>query len=113
MFCLIRSGLGETGEVYIVNDQFLMLSESRFFENAVFQQRVDTVAVQKCSNEEQENIGFYPDYRENPIYGSSYCAPELGIVLSEKMEEKEIVEPIKILQNRSIQTSLLITMLKA
>jgi len=30
-------GLGETGDVYIVNDHFLMLSESRFFENAVFQ----------------------------------------------------------------------------
>ena len=26
-----RSGLGETGEVYIVSNQFLMLSESRFF----------------------------------------------------------------------------------
>ena len=35
--------LGETGEVYIVSDQFLMLSESRFFENAVFQQRVETL----------------------------------------------------------------------
>ena len=31
-----RSGLGETGEVYIVNNDFLMLSESRFFENALF-----------------------------------------------------------------------------
>ena len=110
---LNRSGLGETGEVYIVNDNFLMLSESRFFENAVFQQRVDTIAVQKCFNEEEEHVGFYPDYRGIPIYGSSYCAPDLGIVLLAKMDEKEIVEPIKILQNRIILTSLLITMLMA
>jgi class 3 adenylate cyclase len=106
-----RSGLGETGEVYIVNNDYLMLSESRFFENAVFQERVDTVAVQKCFNEEEDHVGFYPDYREIPIYGSSFCAPEFGIVLLAEIDEKELVEPIKILQSRILLTSLLITML--
>jgi len=106
-----RSGLGETGEVYIVNSDFLMLSESRFFENAVFQQRVDTVAVQKCFNEEKEYVGFYSDYRGILIYGSSYCAQDLGIVLLAEMDEKELVEPIKILQARILLTSLLIIML--
>ncbi|MGY5143473.1 MAG: HAMP domain-containing protein [Candidatus Nitrosopumilus sp. bin_32a] len=108
---LNRSGLGETGEVYIVNDDFLMLSESRFFEDAVFQQRVDTIAVQKCFNEEKDYTGFYPDYREIPIYGSSYCASDFGIVLLAEMDEKELVEPIKILQTRILLTSLVITML--
>jgi len=108
---LNRSGLGETGEVYVVNDQLLMLSESRFFENAVFQQRVDTMAVQKCFNEGEEYIGFYPDYRGTPIYGSSYCAPDLGIVLLAEIDEKETIEPIKILQSRILLTSLFITML--
>ena len=75
---LSTSGLGETGEVYIVNEQLLMLSESRFFENAVFQQRVDTVGVQKCFDDGQDNLGFYPDYRDVPIYGSSYCARGSG-----------------------------------
>ena len=106
-----RSGLGETGEVYIVNNDFLMLSESRFFENAVFQQQVDTVAVQKCFNENEEYVGFYSDYREISIYGSSYCAQDLGIVLLAEMDEKELVEPIKILQTRILLTSLLIIML--
>ena len=44
---LNRSGLGDTGESYIVNEQYLMLSESRFFEKAVFQQKVNTLGVQK------------------------------------------------------------------
>jgi len=108
---LNRSGLGETGEVYIVNDDYLMLSESRFFEDAVFQQKVDTIAVQKCFNEEEDHVGFYPDYRDIPIYGSSFCAPEFGIVLLAEIDEKELVEPIKILQSRILLTSLLITML--
>ena len=108
---LNRSGLGETGEVYIVNDDYLMLSESRFFENAVFQQRVDTLGVQKCFNEGEEHVGFYPDYRGISIYGSSYCAADFGIVLLAEMDEKELVEPIKILQTRILLTSLLITMM--
>jgi class 3 adenylate cyclase len=108
---LNRSGLGETGEVYIVNENFLMLSESRFFEDAVFEQRVDTVGVQKCFNEDTEYVGFYPDYRGISIYGSSYCMPEYGIVLLAEMDEKELVEPIKILQTRILLTSLLITLL--
>jgi class 3 adenylate cyclase len=108
---LNRSGLGETGEVYIVNDDYLMLSESRFFENAVFEQRVDTIAVQKCFNEGEDHFGFYPDYREISIYGSSYCASDLGIVLLAEIDEKELVEPIKILQTRILLTSILIIML--
>ena len=72
-----RSGLGESGEVYIVNNKSLMLSESRFVEDAIFKQQVDSVGVQKCFNEGEEHVGFYPDYRGVPIYGSSYCADDL------------------------------------
>ncbi|MHA7733446.1 HAMP domain-containing protein [Nitrosopumilus sp. S6] len=105
---LSRSGLGETGEVYIVNDDFVMLSESRFFENAIFQQTVNTVGVQKCFNEGQEHIGFYPDYRDIPIYGSSYCAQDLGIVLLAEIDEDEVEKPISILRDRIILTGIVI-----
>ena len=107
---LNRSGLGETGEVYIVNKDFVMLSESRFFENAVFEQRVDTVGVQECFTKNMEHVGIYPDYRGISIYGSSYCMPEYGIVLLAEMDEDELIEPIEILQTRIILTSLLITL---
>ena len=106
---LNRSGLGDTGEVYIVNDKSLMLSESRFFENAIFQQKVNTVGVQKCFNEGQEHVGFYPDYRGVPIYGSSYCADDLGIVLLAEIDESEVEKPIDILQDRILLTGIAIT----
>ena len=104
-----RSGLGTTGEVYIVNDQLLMLSESRFFENAVFQQTVDTLAVKKCFNEGFNFSGSYDDYRDVPIYGSSYCAKDFGIVLLVEIDKKEVEEPIEILQDRILQTGIVIT----
>ncbi len=106
---LNRSGLGETGEVYLVNDGFLMISESRFQESAIFNQRVDTLPVKKCFREGKEVTGFYDDYRGVKIYGSSYCAKNLGFVLLAEMDEKEIVQSIKTLQNNIIQTGILTT----
>ncbi len=106
---LSRSGLGETGEVYIVNEHLLMLSESRFFENAVFKQKVDTLGVQKCFDDGQETLGFYPDYRGIPIYGSSYCAKDLGIVLLAEIDKAEVEKPINVLQNRILLTGIVIT----
>ncbi|NOS62882.1 MAG: HAMP domain-containing protein [Nitrosarchaeum sp.] len=104
-----RSGLGETGEVYIVSDGFLMLSESRFIDSVIFKQKVDTIPVQKCFREGKEFVGFYPDYRKIPIYGSSYCANDLGFVLLAEIEEAETIQPILVLQNRIFQTGLIIT----
>jgi len=104
-----RSGLGESGEVYIVNNQFLMLSESRFLENVVFQQKVDTFAVQQCFNNGEEFLGLYEDYRNVPIYGSSYCADDLGIVLLVEIDKAEVEKPIDILQDRIFQTGIVIT----
>ena len=106
-----RSGLGETGEVYIVSDQYLMLSESRFFEDVIFSQKVDTLAVQKCFNEAEEHIGFYNDYRGIQILGSSYCADDLGIILLVEIDESEVEKPIKILQERILETGIVITVI--
>ena len=106
---LNRSGLGESGEIYIVNKDFLMLSESRFIENTIFQQRVDTVGVQKCFNEGVNHEGLYPDYRGIPIYGSTYCAQDLGFVLLAEIDEEETIRPIVTLQERIFETGILIT----
>ncbi len=61
----------------------------------MYQQKVNTVGVQKCFDEGQNNMGFYLDYRDVLIYGSSYCAVDLGIVLLAEIDENEIVEPFK------------------
>ena len=106
---LNRSGLGESGEIYIVNRDFLMLSESRFIENTIFTQKVDTLGVQKCFNEDINHEGLYLDYRGVPIYGSTYCANDLGFVLLAEIDEAETIQPILVLQERIFETGLLIT----
>ncbi len=105
-----RSGLGESGEVYIVNNQLMMLSESRFIEDVIFKKKVDTLAVQKCFNEGEKFLGFYKDYRNVPVYGASYCIDDVGIVLLVEIDQTEVKKPIDILQDRIFQTGIAITL---
>ena len=106
---LNRSGLGKSGEVYVVNDEYTLISESRFL-NTAFNQKVDTLSVRKCFEEGKEILDFYPDYRDVKIFGSSYCAKDLGFVLLAEIDESETIEPILILQDRIFLTGLVITM---
>ena len=106
---LTRSGLGETGEVYMVNENSLMISESRFIKDAVFKQTVNTLPVTKCFEENEKYVGFYQDYRNIPIYGSSYCAKDLGFVLLVEVDQAETIQPIKTLESRIFQTGIIIT----
>lgn len=106
---LIRSGLGETGEVYLVNPDHLMISESRFVKNAAFNQRVDTLPVRMCFEHNDSVGGPYQDYRGNSIYGFSYCAKDLGFVLLAEIDESELFQPIMILQDKIFLTGIFIT----
>ena len=79
---LNRKGLGQSGEVYLVNSSKMMVSESRFFNNTSVI-AVDTLPVRKCFDSANggDERGIYNDYRNIPIFGFSYCAKDLGFVL--------------------------------
>lgn len=106
---LNRKGLGETGEVYLVNQNKKMISESRFIENAAFRQTVDTLPVRECFEKGKEINAIYNDYRTIPIVGFSYCAKDLGLVLLAEIDEAEIFGPITQLRNQIIATSIVIS----
>ncbi len=106
---LNRKGLGETGEVYLVNQNKVMISESRFIENAPFKVKVDTLPVNECFNKGTEIFDVYPDYRGISIVGSSYCARDKGFVLLAEFDEAEIFSPITQLRNAILATAAVIT----
>lgn len=97
---LTRSGLGDTGEVYLVNKDHVMISESRFVKDAAFHQIVNTLSVSTCFVLGDSMGGVYNDYRGISIYSHSYCAKDLGFVLLAEKDESEIFEPVLILQNK-------------
>lgn len=100
---LNRFNLHETGEVYLVNSDHIMISESLFLENAAFNQKVNSEPVKLCFEEGKSVQGMvYPDYRGVEIFGVSYCEKDLGFVLITEVGESTILEPIYDLQQKII-----------
>ncbi len=111
---LNRKGLGQSGEVYLVNSSKIMVSESRFFNNTSIIV-VDTLPVRKCFDSANggSERGIYNDYRNIPIFGFSYCAEDLGFVLLAEIDRAEVLQPIDNLRNTiliiSITSGLVLT----
>jgi len=103
---LDRGGLGDSGEVYLVNKDFYMISESRFVEDAPFNQIVDTLAVRECFENGKEHSGIYSDYRGNQIFGSTFCVKDLDFILLAEIDQEEIFEPVSVLQNKILLAGL-------
>lgn len=92
-----RTGLGETGETYLVNNERHMITSSRFVVAAddKFSKVIDTLAVQECfENEKNVNAAIYPDYRGVLVYGTSICEPEKGIMLVTEVAKSEVEKPL-------------------
>ncbi|GBC73155.1 Methyl-accepting chemotaxis protein 4 [archaeon HR04] len=99
---LNRENLGETGETYLVNEARLMVTPSRFIEGAEFKQVVDTLPVRECfTNGKSIKAQVYPDYRGIPIFGSSYCMNDLGLVLLAEIDEAEALAPIHTMEQNT------------
>ncbi len=78
-----------TEDIYIVNGNKKMITVSRFQENAVLKQEVDTEPVRKALNDGEEMVGIYDDYRGESIIGASIYVGELKWVI---LAEKDVAE---------------------
>lgn len=95
-------GMEETGEVYIVNRDKLMITESRFIKDAVLKQVVDTEGVNTAFDNGNGMVGIYNDYRGVPTLGvSRYIEGMDWVVLAEK-DVSEAFAPIVHLRNMFI-----------
>ena len=83
-------GRRKTMEVYLVNSQKLMLTESAFVKNAPLTQAVDTAPVKECLASRSEISKRYMNYRGVEVAGASNCLPELGWTLLVEVDAREI-----------------------
>ena len=88
-----RSGLGETGETYLVNKFNLLVSKSRFIEGIEFKKVIRTEAVVDGLKGHSGYL-HYTDYRNVPVIGVYRWIPQLELLLLVKMDEKEALQPI-------------------
>jgi len=102
----------KTMEVYLVNRDKLMITESLSVKDAVLKQEVDTLPVEAGFTSQKEISGFYKNYRGVEVLGASMYIPSLKWVLLAEIEKDEVFAPVvDLLKNALITGAVVVTML--
>lgn len=91
-----QEGRGETLEIYLLNKERLMITESRFKEDVILKQEVNSKPVQLCETKE-EMSGIYKNYQGNSVVGASMCLDK-GWTLLVEVGEREAFAGLKNIQ---------------
>ena len=92
----------KTSEIYLVNKKELMITPSRFAEDAVLKQKVDTEPIKKCFEENQEFSGIYKNYLGKEVIGASMCLTDQEMILMAEIGKDELFFPLKEKRNQAI-----------
>ncbi len=90
-----RIGTGKTDEIYLVNKDKIMLTESRFIADAPLTQVVDTKPVRRILKGSAEVVGVYQNCREISVVGAAVNIPEYGWILLAEIEKAEAFESLR------------------
>lgn len=108
------TGLGETGEAFLVNKSGYMISPSRFYnlsynlEHMILKQKIETINFQNCMLHEfmseseietkHEEVTIFEDFRGESRIGSHVYISEMGWALLAEMDESEAYATITLLE---------------
>jgi methyl-accepting chemotaxis protein len=92
------SGLGETGETYLVNKFNFIVTESRFEGDLTLKKAVYTDGVRDCLKG-NDGHGHYKDYRGIPVIGAYVWVPKVEACLLAEIDQGEAFNPINRLKN--------------
>lgn len=114
-FMHVTEGLGETGETYLVGQDLLMRSDSRFSEvSTILRTKVDTAMARNALNGES-GIVVGPDYRGVHVLSAyapvSFLGTHWGLLA--EIDETEILKPVGELTARLIEGGILIMTIAA
>lgn len=104
-----RSGLGETGETYLVNKANLLLTESRFKPGQAFKKWIFTEGVGHAL-EGESGVGIYKDYRGEYVIGAYRWLEGRDMALLAEMDRSEAFEPIDALRSTVLRFGILVTL---
>ena len=99
------TGLGETGEAYLVNKDGYMISPSRFINNVILKQKVVLRDIEEESPTEpsdilpKEEVEIIKDYRGVEVLIVHTHVPEMGWHLIAEIDTQEAFTPVTQLTN--------------
>jgi HAMP domain-containing protein len=98
------AGLGETGEVYLINKEGYMITPSRFRKDTFLKTKVDTLQANLCIGEHvldkletemKEIPKTYPDYIGKKVLGIHHFIPQMNWCLLAEINESEALASTK------------------
>lgn len=101
---LERTGMGSSGETYLVGSDFRLRSASRFFpEEAPYSIISETESVKNAFENKIEK-GIYKDYRNIEVYSAYHLIefPNFKFVILSEIDAKEVAIPLKSMQKKLI-----------
>ena len=88
-----RTGLGETGEVYLVNKGGYMITPSRFIDEVLLKQKVD-LKVYQHEEDNGDTICIHKDYRGIEVLSVHTYIPGMNWYLIAQIDTQEAFAPI-------------------
>ena len=95
---LERSGLGETGETYLVNKSNLLVTSLRHEPDSTFREWIYTAGVDRALRYES-GVATYEDYRGEPVIGAYRWVEELDVALLAEIDRSEALASVTRLRN--------------
>ncbi|MDD4333360.1 MAG: ATP-binding protein [Patescibacteria group bacterium] len=93
-----RSGLGATGETYLVSKTNILLTKIYNIEDKPFEKFIDSDAANECING-KSGFGIYRDYRNVLVLGNYHWISRFGVCLLTEIDQAEALSSLKSFQN--------------
>jgi len=101
-----RTGLGETGEIYLINNGYFMITPSKFLKDTFLKQKIDTENSRECfENKNVHDVKIYTDYRGISVLGTHIYIPEKDWCLLVEINEEEA---LGMQRNRLMKNALIV-----
>jgi GAF domain-containing protein/HAMP domain-containing protein len=89
-----RTGLGQTGETYLVGPDYTLLTPTRFGDRQVY---VGTAGVVDAIGKKASGSGLYDNYRAEPVVGAYRWIPGLQVALLAEQGQTEALRVVYLL----------------
>ena len=84
----------KTAEIFLVNKDGFMTTQSRFVKDSILSQKIDNPATRACLDNKKEYKGNYIGYLGLDVQVASMCLVDYGVVLLAEIGTDEIFSPI-------------------
>jgi len=102
------TGLGNTGDIYLINKDGYMITPSRFMEDTFLKVKVDSLEAKKCfTTLEITKINNYADYSGKLVIGTHHAIEGMDWCLLAEIDAEEALAPV----NRLVRLMALFFML--